>query len=224
MQIKPCFPPKSGCSHFNTFVPDNLTSECSVYSLYFDKITIYNCSHRSNGSSNIGIVTFHHYELANNATLLYEQFILSNHLQYTLNNGYIYFDVHHTIYDNQEWLEYLEEHAGTSYKAQKPFIINLLFEHFDEKALEHVVWVDFDVLFTNCSNLLEETVNYAHNMYKTEDVSVIFARDANSLSNTGVLIYKNGEYAKKLIAKQTNVFIHAEAFQYLLLDEHHFAD
>ena len=188
---------------------DKIESICDIYSLDNNKMTVYNCS---NNTNNIGIVSFHFYGDNTDKSLSYENFILSNHIEYTMRNRYIYFDVHELIYDNQAWLEYFND-TTIAFKAQKPFIIEFIFSYFRSEQLSYLLWLDFDAVFYNgnCQTLskIENIISYTHQLYdkhnKISTKSIIFSRDDVSLANTGVVIYKKNNFTQYFIKLQVNI-------------------
>merc|ERR1712129_230883 len=66
----------------------------------------------------------------------------------------------------------------------------------------------------NCTTSIESVIDYTHKLYAHTTADVIFCRDYFSMTNSGVILYKNTQWTKQLLRKQMFIFEHADAFQY----------
>merc|ERR1712129_39084 len=66
----------------------------------------------------------------------------------------------------------------------------------------------------NCTTSIESVIDYTHKLYAHTTADVIFCRDYFSMTNSGVIIYKNTKWTKQTLRKQMFVFENANKFQY----------
>ena len=226
----------------------SITNHCIVHPwMNKDRLWVYDCTDIHTLSTKpsppskqytIAIASFHHYPNKQELTR-YEKLILSNHIGYCIKHRYIYFDVNNLIFDDKEIKKYFDAtipSANAIFKAQKPFIIHSILN--DDKfkdVIDYVLWIDFDAIFFNCSTSIESIINYTHNLYtksreysplNNNDIDIIFTRDYFSMTNSGVIIYKNTNWTKQLLLKQMYVFQNAKDFQFsnIYLNVRHLID
>ena len=89
--------------------------------------------------------------------------------------------------------------------------------------LDAVLWIDFDAVFLNCSTSIDSIIENAERMYVGPDhgyniggntMDLIFSRDYFSITNSGVVLFRNTEWTRNFILKQMFVFQNANHFQF----------
>ena len=186
----------------------------------------------------IGIASFHHYP-SNSELTRYEKLVLSNHVGYAIRHRAVYFDINELIFDDKTIRKYFHHTiplANAMFKAQKPFIINaILNDKYYGKLLDAVLWIDFDAVFLNCSTPIDSIIENAERMYFGADrgyniggnvkdggntMDLIFSRDYFSITNSGVVLFRNTESTRNFILKQMFVFQNANHFQFASIYKH----
>jgi len=198
--------------------------------------TVYDCTdkHGQHGRSKhshqsaltVGIASFHHYP-SKNTLSRYEKLVLANHIGYAIRQRAVYFDVNALLFDDERIATYFEDRIPTAhamFKAQKPFIINaILNDKYYGNLLDAVLWIDFDAVFLNCSTTIESVLANAERIYRrsTFDVDsgrnsmdILFSRDYFSLTNSGVILYRNTQWTRQFVRKQLFVFQNADHFRF----------
>eukprot|EP01083_Nonionella_stella_P021531 59696_1 len=204
----------------------SITEQCVVHPWKHNlKYTVYDCTER-NRSITIAIASFHLYPSKHELSR-YEMMMLSNHIAYTMKHKYIYFDMNDLIFDDAHISSYFSSNipsANAMFKSQKPFIIDaILNDTYYGNTIDYVMWIDFDAIFYNCSTSVQSVIDYTTHLYDNisehynsdhNTMDIIFSRDYFSLTNSGVIIYKNTKWTKRLLRKQMHVFAHADAFKF----------
>merc|ERR1712154_564635 len=86
-----------------------------------------------------------------------------------------------------------------------------------------VLWIDFDALFLNCSTAIESIMDEAERIYAGSEydrtsggnaMDLIYARDYFSVTNSGVILYRNSEWTRQFVKKQMFIFEEADFFRF----------
>merc|ERR550525_613564 len=199
-----------------------------------DRLTVYDCTNNTpsmesapkHSNLSIGISSFHHYP-SNQELTRYEKLILSNHIGYAIRHRAVYFDVNELLFDDDGISDYFEStipSANAMLKAQKPFIVDsILKDKYYGDLLDAVLWIDFDAVFLNCSTSIESVIESAERMYfgsghgvesERNSMDLIFSRDYFSLTNSGVILYRNTEWTQQFVRKLMFIFQNADHFQF----------
>lgn len=146
-------------------------------------------------------------------------FRLTNALNYARLNGYSLIIQTKPIFvyqSEQNNAAYNEWMAGATF--QKPFLINKFLLAFD-----WLLFVDWDTLFQNCQNRVEDVIEFAQYKHpqKAKNISIIFGAEKFATLNAGVWIIRRNEWSRKFISDWMFIEENAETFQILKADDVH---
>ena len=137
--------------------------------------------------------------------------ILNNHLSYIIKNQYTYFKIDSLnftkpIQTNKFHLESKKLWAAKKLQillSKLEIIIKVLMDYKNE--MKYLLWIDFDVLFFNCSTKIEfgiiEKSKYLYNRKDKSAANLIFAFNPTSIINSGVVLYKNTKWTLLFLKK-----------------------
>eukprot|EP00484_Ammonia_sp_Unknown_P022073 CAMPEP_0197037826 /NCGR_PEP_ID=MMETSP1384-20130603/14942_1 /TAXON_ID=29189 /ORGANISM="Ammonia sp." /LENGTH=416 /DNA_ID=CAMNT_0042468193 /DNA_START=27 /DNA_END=1277 /DNA_ORIENTATION=- len=190
-------------------------SRCCRSAPYANIGKVINCS-RSNGPlpreshhNHIGIATMHIPNKHRPASVDVEA-ILNNHLSYSFQHEYIYFEItnaslvhQHQYQLAKNWPQWV--HQNLRILLSKLHIVRHILT--STPSLKYLLWIDFDALFINCSNSIQKSIiAKSQQLYQDRsEMDIIFSYEPTTVANSGVVLYKNVPWTHALLQRMISM-------------------
>lgn len=149
----------------------------------------------------------------------YDLIVQTSHIfeyRYPFNSQFNRF--HSDFHSESERNRYEEWMKGATF--QKPFLMEQYLSDY-----EWMVWMDYDTIFLNCNNKIQDIIHFAQHTHPRRDgsdgISLIFGAERFATINAGVWMMKNSEWSHSFLRDWMYLEQNAEKFQILKADDVH---